>query len=97
MLKVPVESQVNILVQPSIGVEAGWQTLPSSQLVGVWQVAVDFWAPWCEPCKTLDQVFAMLAADNGHAKFLRVRPPPKLAFARLRDSIQRNVLYVWTA
>ncbi|KAK9845491.1 hypothetical protein WJX81_007843 [Elliptochloris bilobata] len=35
-------------------------------------VAVDFWAPWCEPCKTLDEVFALLAADNGHAKFLRV-------------------------
>ena len=36
---------VNISVQASIGIEAGWQTLPSSQLVGVWQVAVDFWAP----------------------------------------------------
>ena len=38
------------------------------------QVAVDFWAPWCEPCKALDEVFALLAADNRHAKFLRVRP-----------------------
>lgn len=35
---------------------------------------MDFWAPWCEPCKALDEVFALLAADNRHAKFLRVRP-----------------------
>ncbi len=38
-----------------------------------WQAAVNFWAPWCEPCKALDEVFATLAADNGHAGFLRVR------------------------
>ena len=48
------------------------------------QVAVDFWAPWCEPCKALDEVFALLAADNGHAKFLRVRPAhPRLSAVHL--------------
>ncbi|GJP81367.1 hypothetical protein CLOP_g11529 [Closterium sp. NIES-67] len=35
-------------------------------------VAVHFWAAWCEPCKHMDVVFAQLAAENPHAKFLRV-------------------------
>ncbi|CAI6002078.1 unnamed protein product [Closterium sp. NIES-65] len=35
-------------------------------------VAVHFWAAWCEPCKHMDVVFGQLAAENPHAKFLRV-------------------------
>lgn len=26
-------------------------------------LAIDFWAPWCEPCKDFDRLFNELAAD----------------------------------
>lgn len=37
------------------------------------QAAVYFWAPWCQPCKQLDEVFAELAKDSQQAAFIRVR------------------------
>mmetsp|Transcript_23111 Transcript_23111/g.72119 ORF Transcript_23111/g.72119 Transcript_23111/m.72119 type:complete len:333 (-) Transcript_23111:54-1052(-) len=36
------------------------------------EVAVHFWADWCEPCKHMDEVFAKLAADAKQATFVRV-------------------------
>lgn len=35
-------------------------------------VLVDFWAPWCEPCKMMSPVFAQ-AAQQLHAKVLFVK------------------------
>ena len=55
----------------------------------VMQAAVYFWAPWCQPCKQLDEVFAELAKDSQQAAFIRVRCE--------RNGISRAVLPAQTA
>jgi len=48
------------------------------------EVAVHFWADWCEPCKHMDEVFAKLAADAKQATFVRVREPSTTQPSRRR-------------
>lgn len=43
---------------------------------------IDFWAPWCEPCKDFDRVFSSVAAKYPNLAFCKINVDQEVELAK---------------